>query len=160
MDLYPPFFRRPWSITLCNISLWSIHQMVVLFQRPYWLEPGGPSGPPPLSLYRAGFGMTPVVEHPGDPPVSRSPPGTTGISTHHLSGLRFPQSDDCGLSVLLIAVDGERSDILPLPPLQVKDHADVFRQVLQIPLVHQAVDLPSPFWWPFTLRYQRCPPPQ
>ena len=43
--------------------------------------------------------------------------------------------------VLFVAVDGEAPNVLALPPLQVKDHADVFGQVFQIPLVHQTVDL-------------------
>lgn len=43
--------------------------------------------------------------------------------------------------VFAVAVDGETADVLTLPPFQVKHHADVFGQVLQIPLVHQAVDL-------------------
>ena len=49
------------------------------------------------------------------------------------------------LRVLLIAVDGESPDVLSLPPLHVKDQADIFGQVLQVPLVDQAVDLPSFF---------------
>ena len=47
--------------------------------------------------------------------------------------------------VFLVAVDGETADVLALPPLQVEHHADVFGQVLQIPLVHQAVNLPGLF---------------
>lgn len=43
--------------------------------------------------------------------------------------------------VLLIAVDGKATDVLALPALQVKDHADVLGEVLQIPFVDQAVDL-------------------
>jgi len=45
----------------------------------------------------------------------------------------------------LIAVDGKSADVPPLPPLHVKNHADIFGQVLQIPLVDQAVDLPGLF---------------
>ena len=47
--------------------------------------------------------------------------------------------------VFLVAIDREATDVLALPPLQVEHHADVFGQVLQIPLVHQAVDLPGLF---------------
>ena len=49
------------------------------------------------------------------------------------------------LRVFLIAVDGKSADVPPLPPLHVKNHADIFGQVLQIPLVDQAVDLPGLF---------------
>lgn len=45
------------------------------------------------------------------------------------------------LRVLPVAVDGEAADILALPPLQVEHHTDVLGQILQIPFVHQAVDL-------------------
>lgn len=45
--------------------------------------------------------------------------------------------------VLPVAVDGKAANVLPLPPLHVKDHADVFRQVLQVPLVDEAIDLPG-----------------
>ena len=55
------------------------------------------------------------------------------------------------LRVFLIAVDGKSADVPPLPPLHVKDHADVFRQVLQIPLVYKSVDLAG-FFVAFYLR--------
>jgi len=32
---------------------------------------------------------------------------------------------------------------LTLPPLHVKDHADIFGQILQVPLINEAVDLPG-----------------
>ena len=105
----------------------------------------GTSGPPPLQLIPGRVRDAPVVEHPGDLLFPAALQGPLEYLTHHLSGLRFHNQMIVVFRVLLIAVDGERSDILPLPPLQVKDHADVFRQVLQIPLVHQAVDLPSLF---------------
>ena len=43
--------------------------------------------------------------------------------------------------VLSVAVDGKTADVLPLPPLHVKDHADVLRQILQIPFVDESIDL-------------------
>lgn len=43
--------------------------------------------------------------------------------------------------IFAVAVDGKTADVLALPPLQVEHHADVLGQVLQIPLVHQTVDL-------------------
>ena len=43
--------------------------------------------------------------------------------------------------VLSVAVDGKTADVLPLPPLHVKDHADVLGQILQIPLIDESVDL-------------------
>ena len=45
--------------------------------------------------------------------------------------------------VFLITVDGKAADVFALFPLQVEHHADVFGQILQIPLVHQTVDLPG-----------------
>ena len=47
--------------------------------------------------------------------------------------------------VLLVTIEGKTADVLPLPALQVKDHADVLRQVLQVPFVDQAIDLPGFF---------------
>lgn len=43
--------------------------------------------------------------------------------------------------VLLVAIDGEAADVLSFPAFQVKDHADVFGKVFQVPLVDQSVDL-------------------
>ena len=45
--------------------------------------------------------------------------------------------------IFLVAIDRESADILSLPPLHIKDHADVFGQILQIPLIDEAVDLPG-----------------
>lgn len=47
--------------------------------------------------------------------------------------------------VLPVAVDRKSADVLPLLPLHVKDHTDVFRQVLQIPLIDKSVDLAGLF---------------
>ena len=60
---------------------------------------------------------------------------------HHLR--RFGLNNEMVLvfRVLLIAVDGKSADVLPLPPLHVKDHADVLRQILQIPFVDESIDL-------------------
>ena len=53
--------------------------------------------------------------------------------------------------VLSVAVDGKTADVLPLPPLHVKDHADVLRQILQIPFVDESIDLAG-FFVAFYLR--------
>lgn len=47
--------------------------------------------------------------------------------------------------VFAVAVYGETADVLALPPLQVEHHADVLGQILQVPLVDKAVDLPGFF---------------
>ena len=49
---------------------------------------------------------------------------------HHLRRLRVHQEMALVVRVLPVAVDGKAADVLPLPPLHVKDHADVLRQVL------------------------------
>ena len=85
----------------------------------------------------------PLVQQIGDvlPPMALQRPLVD--LPHHLR--RLGVGDDVVFIrwVLPVAVDGKAADVLALPPLQVKHHADVFRQVLQIPLVHQAVDLPG-----------------
>ena len=55
------------------------------------------------------------------------------------------------IRVLPVAVDGKSANVLSLLPLHVKDHTDVFRQVLQIPLVNESVDL-SGFFIALNLR--------
>ena len=47
--------------------------------------------------------------------------------------------------IFLIAVDWKAADVLPLPPLHVKNHADVLGQILQIPFIDESVDLASFF---------------
>ena len=53
--------------------------------------------------------------------------------------------------VLLVAVDGKSANVLTLPALQVEDHSDVFGEVLQVPLIDQAIDLAG-FFVAFDLR--------
>ena len=101
------------------------------------------AGPAPLRLVAGGVGDAPLVQQVGDvlPPVALQRPLVD--LPDHLR--RFGVGDDVIFVrwVLAVAVDGETADVLALPPFQVKHHADVFRQVLQIPLVHQTVDLPG-----------------
>lgn len=59
----------------------------------------------------------------------------------HLGGFRVDDDVIFVGGVLFVTVDGKASDVLTLPALQVEDHADIFRKVLQVPLVDQAVDL-------------------
>ena len=43
--------------------------------------------------------------------------------------------------VLLVTVDGKSTDVLALTALQVENHADVLGEILQVPLIDQAIDL-------------------
>ena len=62
---------------------------------------------------------------------------------HYLRRFRLNNEVIFVLRVLLIAVNGKSADVLPLPPFHVENHADVFGQVLQIPLIDETVDLPG-----------------
>ena len=101
------------------------------------------ASPASLRLVAGGIWDAPLVQQIGDvlPAVALQRPLVD--LPHHLR--RLGVGDDVVFIrwVLPVAVDGKAVDVLALPPLQVKHHADVFRQVLQIPLVHQAVDLPG-----------------
>ena len=49
------------------------------------------------------------------------------------------------VGVLFVTIEGEGTNMKPVFPPVSQDAADVFRHILQIPLVHQAVDLPGLF---------------
>ena len=101
------------------------------------------AGPAPLRLVAGGVGDAPLVQHVGDvlPPVALQRPLVD--LPHHLRRLGIGDDVVFVHRVLAVAIYGKAADVLALPPFQVEHHADIFRQVLQIPLVHQAVDLPG-----------------
>lgn len=101
------------------------------------------AGPAPLCLVAGGVGDTPLVQQIGDVLTAVALQGPLIDLPHHLRRLRVGDDVVFVRRVLPVAVDGKAADVFALPPFQVKDHADVFRQVLQIPLVHQTVDLPG-----------------
>ena len=97
--------------------------------------------PAPLRLVPGGIDHPQIVEHVGDALLAVAFQGPTEDLPHHLRRLRVHQEMALVVRVLPVAVDGKSANVLPLPPLHVKDHADVLRQVLQIPLVDESVDL-------------------
>ena len=97
--------------------------------------------PAPLRLVPGGIDHPQIVEHVGDTLLAVALQGPAEDLPHHLRRLRVHQEMTLVVRVLPVAVDGKAADVLPLPPLHVKDHADVLRQVLQIPLVDESVDL-------------------
>ena len=101
------------------------------------------AGPAPLRLVAGGVGNTSLVQQMGDvlPPVALQRPLVD--LPHHLRCLWVGDDVVFVRRVLAVAVDGKAADVLSLPPFQVEHHADVFRQVLQIPLVYQTIDLPG-----------------
>ena len=101
------------------------------------------AGPAPLRLVAGGVRDAPLVQHVGDvlPPVALQRPLVD--LPHHLRRLRVGDDVIFVRRVLAVAIYGKAADVLALLPLQIEHHADIFRQVLQIPLVHQAVDLPG-----------------
>ena len=103
------------------------------------------AGPTPLRLVAGGVGDALLVQQIGDvlPPMAFQGPLVN--LAHHLGSLRIGDDVVFVCWIFPIAVDGEAADVLALPPFQIKYHADVLGQVLQVPLVHQAVDLPGLF---------------
>lgn len=97
--------------------------------------------PAPLRLVPGGIDHPQVVEHVGDALLAVALQGPAEDLPHHLRRLRVHQEMALVVRVLPVAVDGKAADVLPLPPLHVKDHADVLGQVLQIPFIDKTVDL-------------------
>lgn len=139
VDLPPPPLDHDPSVHLIRQD--SPHRNLV--PQPEIVLDGVVAGPAPLRLVAGGVGNAPLVQQIGDvlPPVTLQRPLVD--LPHHLRRLRIWNDVVLVRRVLSVAVDGKAADVLALPPLQVEHHADVFGQVLQIPLVHQAVDLPG-----------------
>ena len=97
--------------------------------------------PAPFRLVPGWIDHPQIVEHVGDALLTVALQGPTEDLPHHLRRLRVHQEMALVVRILPVAVYGKSANVLPLPPLHVKDHADVFRQVLQIPLVDESIDL-------------------
>ena len=138
-DLPPPPLDHDAGVHLVGQDSANGH----LVPQPKVVLDGVVAAPAPLRLVAGGVGDAPLVQQMGDvlPPVALQ--GPLIDLPHHLRRLRVGDDVVFVRRVLPVAVDGEAADVLALPPFQVEHHADVFRQVLQIPLVHQAVDLPG-----------------
>ena len=103
------------------------------------------TGPASFRLVAGGVRDALLVEQIGDilPPVAFQGPLVN--LAHHLGGLRVRDDMVFVRRVFLVAVDREAADVFALSPLQVEHHTDVLGQILQVPLVHQAVDLSGLF---------------
>ena len=66
-------------------------------------------------------------------------------ASYHLRCLRVDLEPPLRCRVFLVAVQGKGGDILSLLPLMIQHRADIGRQVFQIPLVDQPIDLPGLF---------------
>ncbi len=82
-----------------------------------------------------------IIEHSRNILLSTAFQGPLKNLTDYLGCLRI--NDDVVLvsGVFFVAIDGEPANVLSLPALQVKDHTDVFGEILQVPLIDQPVDL-------------------
>ena len=103
------------------------------------------AAPAPLRLVAGGVGDALLVEQVGDVLASMALQRQLEDLPHHLRRLRVGNDVVFVCRVLPVAVDGKASDVLALPPLQIEHHTNIFGQVLQIPLVYQAVDLAGLF---------------
>ena len=101
------------------------------------------AGPAPLGLIPGGVGDALLVQQIGNILAAVAFQGPLVDFPYHLRRLGIRDNVVFVCRVLSVAVDGKAADVFALFPLQVEHHADVFRQVLQIPLVHQTVDLPG-----------------
>ena len=101
------------------------------------------TGPTPLRLVAGGVGDALLVQQIGNILAAVAFQGPLVDFPYHLRRLGIRDNVVFVCRVLSVAVDGESTDVFALPPLQIEDHADIFRQVLQIPLVYQAIDLPG-----------------
>lgn len=139
VDLPPPPLDHDPSVHLIRQD--SPHRNLV--PQPEIVLDGVVAGPAPLRLVAGGVGNAPLVQQIGDvlPPVALQRPLVD--LPHHLRRLGIGDDVVFVHRVLAVAIYGKAADVLALPPFQVEHHADIFRQVLQIPLVHQAVDLPG-----------------
>lgn len=88
-----------------------------------------------VGLVAGRVGDAAFVQHMGDVLFAMTLQGPMEYLADYLSGFGIDDDTVFICRVLFVAVDGKSADVLPLPALQVEDHADVFRKVLQIPLV-------------------------
>ena len=99
--------------------------------------------PAPLHLVPGGVDDTSAVKHKSDVLLAVALQRPLKDLPYHLSRFRLYNEVVFIFGIFLVAVDGKSADVLALPPLHVKDHADVLRQILQVPLVDETVDLPG-----------------
>ena len=88
------------------------------------------AAPATFRLVPGGVDNSPAVEHKCDVLLAMALQRPLKDLPHHLR--RFGLNNEMVLvfRVLLIAVDGKSADVLPLPPLHIEDHADIFGKVL------------------------------
>ena len=86
-----------------------------------------------------------VVEHPGDSRFAVALGKERKYLPYHSCGLLINDEMALLVGILLVSVQGKCPDMKPVFPPVGQDAADVFRHVLQIPLIDQAVDLPGLF---------------
>ena len=100
---------------------------------------------PVETLVFGGVGDAPVVQHSGNGRLTIA----LGEEDKHLpyNGGSLLVHDKMAflLGVLLIAIEGKGADVKAVFPSIGENAADVFRHILQVPLVDQAVDLPGLF---------------
>lgn len=108
------------------------------------------AAPASLHLVAGGVDNSPTVQHERNTLLSMPLQRPLKDLPYHSCRFRLNNEMILVSRVLLISVYGKSTDVLPLLPLHVKDHADIFGQVFQIPLIDQAVDLPG-FFVPFHL---------
>lgn len=82
-----------------------------------------------------------LIEHIGDVLLAVTFQGPLKNLADYLSSLWVNDDVIFVSGVLLVSIDGEAADVLSFSTFQVKNHADVFGEVLQVPLIDQAVDL-------------------
>lgn len=96
------------------------------------------------SLVLGGVWNTPVIEHPGNRRFTVAL-GEQGKYLPDNGGFLVNDEMALPVGVLLVAIEGKGPDMKPVFPPVGQDAADIFRHVLQIPLIDQAVDLPGLF---------------
>jgi len=103
------------------------------------------AGPAPLHFVTGRARHTLIIEHIGDILLTVALQRPLKNLPDYFGGLWI--DDDVVLVdwVLLVAVNGETTDVLALSALQIEDHADVLGKVLQVPLIDQAIDLAGLF---------------
>ena len=94
-------------------------------------------------LVLGGIRDTTVVEHPGDGRLTV----TLGKEGKHLpdngGGFLINEQMAFLVGVFFVAIEGKGPNVKTILPPVGEDAADVLRHILQIPLVHQPVDLPG-----------------
>lgn len=99
--------------------------------------------PSPLHLVTGGVDDAPAIEHKSNALLAVALQRPLKNLPYHLCRFRLYDEVVFIFGIFLVAVDGKSADVLTLPPLHIKDHADVFGQILQIPLIDETVDLPG-----------------